>query len=81
MHTPDADILAWAAVEHRIVLAHDRNTMTGFASARVRDGKPMPGLWVVDRRAPLGRILGDLEVMAMASEMDEWRDRIVFVPL
>ena len=25
--TPDADILAWAAVEERIVLTHDRDTM------------------------------------------------------
>jgi hypothetical protein len=27
MHTPDPDILAWAAGEGRIVLSHDRNTM------------------------------------------------------
>jgi predicted nuclease of predicted toxin-antitoxin system len=30
MHTPDPDILAWAAAEGRIELTHDRNTMTGF---------------------------------------------------
>ena len=29
MHTPDPDILAWAGGEGRIVLTHDRNTMTG----------------------------------------------------
>jgi hypothetical protein len=81
MHTPDPDILAWAATENRIVLTHDRTTMTGFAAARVNAGQPMPGLFVVDQRAPLGRILNDLEVMAAASEMDDWRDQIVFVPL
>ena len=81
MHTPDPDILAWAAAESRIVLTRDRNTMTGFALARVRAGDPMPGLFVVDQQAPLGRILNDLEVMAVASEMDEWRDQIIFVPL
>jgi hypothetical protein len=81
MHTPDPDILAWAAPAGRIVLTHDRNTMTGFASTRVTAGEPMPGLLVVDRQASLGQIPNDLEAMAAASEMDEWRDQIIFVPL
>jgi len=80
MHTPDADILAWAAAAGRIVLTHDRNTMIGFASARITADQPMPGLFVVDRQATLGRILNDLETMAAASEMDEWRDQVIFVP-
>src|SRR5438046_3088222 len=73
MHTPDPDILGWAAAQNRIVLTHDRNTMPGFALTRVSNGQPMPGLFVVDRHAPLGRILNDLEVLAMASERDDWR--------
>jgi predicted nuclease of predicted toxin-antitoxin system len=60
MQTPDPDILAWAAAAGRIVLTHDRHTMTGFARARVSAGEPMPGLFVVDRQASLGRTLGDL---------------------
>ena len=81
MHTPDPDILAWAGAAGRIVLTHDRNTMTGFATARVNAGQPMPGLFVVDRQASSGRTLDDLEALAAASEMDEWRDQIIFVPL
>jgi predicted nuclease of predicted toxin-antitoxin system len=81
MHTPDQDILAWAAGQGRIVLTHDRNTMTGFASARVSAGQPMPGLFVADRQVSLGRLLDDLETMTVASEMYEWRDRLIFVPL
>ena len=81
MHTPDPDILARAAAEGRIVLTHDRNTMTGFAATRVNAGQPMPGLFVVDRQVSFGQVLSDLEAMAAASEMDEWRDQITFVPL
>ena len=81
MHTPDPDILAWAAAESRIVLTHDRNTMTGFAATRVKAAQPMPGLFVVDRQASSGRTLSDLEALAAASEMDEWGDQIIFVPL
>jgi hypothetical protein len=80
-HTPDPDILSLAAAQGRIVLTHDRNTMTGFASTRVNAGQPMPGLFVVDRQTPLGRILNDLEAMAGASQMEEWQDKIIFVPL
>jgi hypothetical protein len=81
MHTSDPAILEWAAAEGRIVLTHDRNTMTGFASTRVKAGQPMPGLFVVDRQASPSRILDDLEAMAAASEMDEWRDQITFISL
>ena len=81
MHTPDPDILAWAAAEDRIVLTHDRNTMSGFASTRVKAGQPMPGLFVVDRQVSFGQVLSDLEAMAGASELTEWRDQIIFVPL
>ena len=81
MHTPYPDILAWAAGEGRIVLTHDRNTMTGFASTRVNAGQPLPGLFVVERQTSLGQILNDLEAMAGASKMDDWKDQIIFVPL
>src|ERR1700731_4848849 len=81
VHTPDPGILAWAAAEGRVVLTHDRNTMAGFASTRVHVGEPMLGLFVVDRQASFSQVLSDLEAMAGASEMDEWRDQIIFVPL
>jgi predicted nuclease of predicted toxin-antitoxin system len=81
IQTPDPDILSWGAVNGRIVLTHDRNTMTGFAGTRVSTGQPMLGLFVVDQHSPLGRILNDLEALAAASEMNEWQDRIIFVPL
>lgn len=81
MHTPDPDFLAWAAAQGRVVLTHDRNTMTGFARDRVNAGQPMPGLFVVDRQGSGGRILNDLEALAATSEMNEWQGQIVFVPL
>jgi len=55
--------------------------MTGFAATRINAGQAMPGLFVVDRQASFGSVLDDLEAMAAASEMDEWRDQIIFVPL
>ncbi len=81
MGSPDEDVLEFAAMHSRIVLSHDRNTMTAFAIARISVAKPMLGLFIVDRRASRGQILDDLELLAAASEMDEWNGRIVFVPM
>lgn len=81
MHMADPHILAWAAADGRIALTHDRNTMTGFASTFVHAGRPMPGLVMVERHSTFSRLLTDLEVLVLASEMDEWRDQILFIPL
>ncbi|MFQ4145353.1 DUF5615 family PIN-like protein [Chlorogloeopsis sp. ULAP02] len=40
----DPAILAWAASNKRILLTHDRATMTDFAYERLVRGEPMAGL-------------------------------------
>ncbi len=37
--TPDWEILAWAAKEQRIMLTHDTNTMSRYASERLERGR------------------------------------------
>src|SRR5579871_4268667 len=44
---PDPEVLAWAAREQRIILTHDVNTMTHFASERLQRGEPMAGVFFV----------------------------------
>ena len=46
-HTPDEDILQWAAENNRIVITHDVNSMRGLADSRARTGLPMPGAIIV----------------------------------
>ena len=52
-HAPDPIVLEWAAQEGRVLLTHDRNTVTKYAYERVIAGKPMPGVIEVDRLVPL----------------------------
>jgi predicted nuclease of predicted toxin-antitoxin system len=40
----DPQILAWAAVENRVLLTNDRNTMVGFAYRRAGSGEVMRGV-------------------------------------
>ena len=53
----DPDILAWAAENNRIVLTHDRATMSDFAYERVAAGEEMAGVFILNDRLPVGRAL------------------------
>lgn len=78
----DPDILAWAATEGRILLTHDRDTMTGFAYQRVTAGLPMPGVFVIrDRRNQIGRMVEEILFPVLCSEQDEWKDQVQFLPI
>jgi predicted nuclease of predicted toxin-antitoxin system len=77
----DPDILAWAAEHNRIVLSHDRATMPDYAYQRVLAGEPMPGLFLVNDRLPIGQAIQEILLMVECSEQVDWRDRAVHLPL
>jgi predicted nuclease of predicted toxin-antitoxin system len=80
-NTPDPDILEWAAANDRIVLTHDRNTMVGFAHARVAAGHPMPGLIVADNTASIGQIIDDLLLIDDLTMQADWANRVEYLPM
>jgi len=77
----DETILEWAAAEGRILLTHDRTTMPNFAYQRVRAGRPMPGVFVIRNRPPLGDMIDEILLVALCSSQEEWKDRVEFLPL
>ena len=78
----DPDILAWAAAENRILLTHDRDTMPGFAYDRVQTGLPLPGVFVIrNRPEQIGQMVEDILLVVLCSSQEEWKDRVVFLPL
>lgn len=80
-HAPDSDVLEWAAQENRVLLTHDRNTITKFAYQRVIDGKSMPGVIEVDRSVPMKVAIDDILLLAVVSERRELEGQIVYLPL
>jgi hypothetical protein len=80
MGVDDPAVLAWAAAQGRILLTHDRQTVPGFAYDRVRAGEAMPGVFVVDDRVPVRAAIDAVLLAEDASEQDEWRDRVLFLP-
>jgi predicted nuclease of predicted toxin-antitoxin system len=77
----DPTILEWAAKNGRIVLTHDRNTMTRYANERVENGDPMPGVFVIRDEPPFGAMIEEILLVDFCSTQDEWIDRIEFLPL
>jgi predicted nuclease of predicted toxin-antitoxin system len=77
----DPGVLAWAAAQGRIVLTHDRATFPDFAFERVAAGEPMPGVFVVNDRLPVGRAIDELLLVEGCSEQAEWTDRVLYLPL
>ncbi len=79
--TDDETLLQFAADDNRIVLTHDIETLVGYAWARVRSGKPMPGVIAALTESPIGQVIGDLEILLLASPPDEIEGQVRFLPL
>jgi len=80
-HTPDEQILEWAAVEERIIITRDVNTMIGSAYNRVNAGEKMPGVLALPEKFRLGQALDDIYLVAACYAEDEMRDHVIYIPL
>ncbi|MEP7292817.1 MAG: DUF5615 family PIN-like protein [Chloroflexota bacterium] len=77
----DSAVLAWAAQEQRILLTHDAKTIPRPAYERVTANLPMPGVFVIDDLAPLSEIIAELLTIMGASDAEEWRNLVLYLPL
>ncbi len=77
----DPTVLEWAAQENRVLLTHDVSTITDYAYQRVREGKPMPGVFEVGRGVSIGKAVEDILLLAEYSLEDEWEGQIRYLPL
>lgn len=51
--TADPMLLELAALEHRVVITSDRQTMTHYFQRRIEAGKPTSGLFVLPQRTAI----------------------------
>ncbi len=75
----DDEVLARAAAEDRVVLSHDRSTMTVAAATRIVEGLPFSGLVIVPWQKEVGSAVRALESMIAELADDEW-SQIRYVP-
>ena len=77
----DELVLEFAAEENRILLTHDVSTMRASAVARLREGKPMTGVFEIPQDLPIRRAIDEIVMIGECSRDDEWTGMIVFLPL
>lgn len=77
----DPRILAWAAVEKRIVLTHDQATMPDFAYERIRATEAMPGLLLLKEELPIGTAITELPLLVSCADPCEFENRVRHLPL
>ncbi len=41
----------------------------------------MPGIFVMPGDAPIGKVIDDLILLEGATDQDEWRGRVLYLPL
>lgn len=76
----DAQVLAWAAEQGRIVVSNDRATMGQEAYNRVVRGEPMPGLLLLRPHVPFSKIIEFLEAYILEATPEEMANAIVYIP-
>jgi len=76
----DATVLRIAAESGRILISHDRRTIPGHL-ARLLESQSSPGVILVSQDLDIGAAIEDLLIIWAASDADEWRNQLGFVPL
>jgi Domain of unknown function (DUF5615) len=76
----DLELLMLAAREGRILVSHDRKTMPR-ASAEFIQTKTSPGLLLVSQKTDLLIVIDSVLLAWMASDAEDWTNRIVSIPL
>jgi Domain of unknown function (DUF5615) len=80
VQTPDPEILEWAANEDRVLLSHDVSTVPPAAYQRIAEGKPMPGVFILPDRMPVGQAIDEI-MFLIDAEPGEWNDQVLYLPL
>lgn len=76
----DADVLDFAKANGLIVVSHDVATLKPEAEARVRDGRGVAGVFLSSQSSRTRDVAESIVLAWVASEAEEWVDRIEFVP-
>lgn len=77
----DPVILEYAASDGRILLTHDRQTVPGFAYARVAAGQPMPGVFLVSKTLAIGQAIDEIFLAVQCMTPEECKDIVKYFPM
>jgi predicted nuclease of predicted toxin-antitoxin system len=76
----DAQVLAIASAEGRVLITHDKATMPD-AFGKFIVSRESPGVFIITRGYKFTDIAEELVLIWAASEPEEWINRITYIPL
>ena len=76
----DSEVLAYAARENRVLVTHDRRTMPTHFAEYIQ-ASTSAGVIVVSQNIAVRQFLDDLILIWVASEPEEWENRIAALPI
>lgn len=75
----DSVVLKTAAIENRILVAHDRRTMPRHFADFILD-QTSPGVFIISQGAKISRVIDDIFLVWFASKPEEWINVISELP-
>lgn len=79
--TPDPEILHWCEQNDFNLITNNRESMPQHLADHLAAGHHVPGIFTVNLKVSMELIIEELILIAGASHEDEFRDRIVYIPL
>lgn len=78
---PDPEVLALTAQSGRILISHDYHTMPTHFADFLASGQHSPGVMLLHQTLSVAQAIGALLLVWDASEPEEWRDTLTYLPL
>jgi hypothetical protein len=79
MQTPDPIILEYAASQNRVIITHDRNTMTAYAQDRLPQGLLMARVIVLEQFINIGKAIQEVGTLAQAGDPGDLDGQILLL--
>ncbi|MEM7130692.1 MAG: DUF5615 family PIN-like protein [Chloroflexota bacterium] len=81
LQTKDPEILHYLELSQRILVTRDRASMPGHLQDFWAEGDQLWGILLVRPHTSTGRLIQELHFIWEASEAEEWRDKVDWIPL
>ncbi|MCB0194661.1 MAG: DUF5615 family PIN-like protein [Anaerolineae bacterium] len=79
--TLDPDILRWCEENAFILVTNNRKSMPRHLQDHLDEGRHVPGIFELNPKMGVGETIEELLMIWAASQPDEYRDRIIYLPL
>ncbi len=79
--TLDPDILIWCEENEFILVTNNRKSMPVHLQDHLAENRRATGIFVLSENMSVGETLGELLQNATASDLEEYRDLILYLPI